>query len=308
MGVRAEPTTLEQVRAWLRPNDGSLVGANKGLVPTRTWVLKNVQAKATREELTQAICALWAILPVRILSQRKERTTWLVESADGPPSDILQAGKELIFVEEYRQRRPQDPLTQSDPWAAYEKSERRPPGPDMVGTELEIPEVLMPAYHEARLMMAQVAHKDSTRSFRVLVYYEVAGAYGQNAQETMTILEALTERQDVATVVAGDFNIPHSHPVWTEISEQGLWRDPHGRGEEQEPMYTCWPPNGEPSKLDYILVNAFFVAENGLVGVQTDSSLPTHAPLYFETPVHIRDLQIVVLPRQFPRRYTPNPL
>ena len=160
------------------------MGANKGLVPTKTWVLKTVQAKATREELTQAICARWAILPVRILSQRKERTTWLVESADDPPSDILQAGKELIFVEKYQQKKPQprargrsksrnpreqpqkprgetprqgkrvswnepqkpletrgasegtakmpfwskrpmDPLTQSDSWATYEKSERR---------------------------------------------------------------------------------------------------------------------------------------------------------------------------------------
>ena len=79
VGVRAEYATLEPIRMWLRPDDKnsdkSLVGENRSVVPTKTWVLKDVQAKATREELTTAICARWAILPVQILSQREERTT-----------------------------------------------------------------------------------------------------------------------------------------------------------------------------------------------------------------------------------------
>ena len=174
-------------------------------------------------------------------------------------------------------------------------------GPDMVGTELPPHESMTEAYQEARLLMAQVAHKDSLRSFRVLVYYGHSGSYAQNAAETMAILNGLAESPDVATIVAG-LKIPQGQLLWEEVKTQGIWRDPHAMGEdEQDPFYTCWPPIGEPSKLDYILVNAFFVAETCQVGTETDSSLPTHVPLYFDTPMAIRDLEIVTLPKQFPR-------
>ena len=107
VGVRAAKEDLEKTRTWLRPDDGSLVGENKALVPTKKWVLKNVQAKATREELTRAVCTRWAILPVRILGQKKERATWLIESEVDPPSEILQAGEDLIFVQSFQQKKPQ---------------------------------------------------------------------------------------------------------------------------------------------------------------------------------------------------------
>ena len=72
-----------------------------------------------------------------------------MESAVDPPSDILQAGSELIFVESYQQKqskgsegtakmpfrskRVTDPLTHSDPWAKWEKGDWKGPRQESMG-------------------------------------------------------------------------------------------------------------------------------------------------------------------------------
>ena len=69
------------------------------------------------------------------------------------------------------------------------------------------------AYHEARLVLAQVDCKNSDQTFRVVAYYGQSGEYAKIAAEASAILNCLAKRPDVATVVAGDFNILQTHPV-----------------------------------------------------------------------------------------------
>ena len=76
--------------------------------------------------------------------------------------------------------------------------------------------------------------------------------------------------------------------------------------DNQSAYVTCWPPNGPPSKLDFILVNGSFVQETCQVGVVADATLPTHIPIFLDTPTRIRDLEVITLPRQLPRRTGPG--
>ena len=91
------------------------------------------------------------------------------------------------------------------------------------------------AYEEARLGFYQVGHVAAGNSFRTLIYYGHSGEYTQNAVEIAAILDDLAQDRDVATLVAGDLNIPDTHPLWTRLRQQSYWRDPHSEDPSGDP-------------------------------------------------------------------------
>ena len=101
-GIRSPIESLAQFRARLRPDDGAINETNRGLVPATAWVIKGICAQATATEISSGICPAWPILPVKQLSVKKGKATWLVDAANPPPNQIFKAGGQIIFAEPLR--------------------------------------------------------------------------------------------------------------------------------------------------------------------------------------------------------------
>ena len=104
-GLRVTKDMLHDVRKALRPEDKSINDRNRALAPSHLWVLKGVMMEATAEELANAICPTWPMLPIRALTQRKTKATWLVEAEENPPTRFLETDRGIILVEEFSQTR-----------------------------------------------------------------------------------------------------------------------------------------------------------------------------------------------------------
>ena len=83
-GVRAPKESIGTLRETLRPADTTLNEQNKTLMAHQQWVVKNVEACATAEELGKALAPHWAVIPIRPLSVRKGKGIWLVQASEKP--------------------------------------------------------------------------------------------------------------------------------------------------------------------------------------------------------------------------------
>ena len=101
-GLRVPNQDLARFRTLLRPEDTSLNDANRTLIPSGAWVLKGVCAQATSSEISNALCTVWPVLPVKQLSVKKGRATWLIDAAQPPPASIFKAEGQILFVEPCR--------------------------------------------------------------------------------------------------------------------------------------------------------------------------------------------------------------
>ena len=104
-GLRAPNDKIAQARTILRPQDGALNDQNRQIVPTDSWILRGVLAQATGPELATAISKFWPILPLRQMSVKRSRATWLVQASQEPPKNVLHTEEMIIFVEKHEQGR-----------------------------------------------------------------------------------------------------------------------------------------------------------------------------------------------------------
>ena len=102
-GIRSGNGTLAAARTLLRPSDASLNDRNRPMIPTKTYTLRGVSAKATGAELAQAVTSVWPILPLRQVNVRFDKATWQVQSSSEPPSRILHAADMIILVDDHQQ-------------------------------------------------------------------------------------------------------------------------------------------------------------------------------------------------------------
>ena len=116
------------------------------------------------------------------------------------------------------------------------------------------------------------------------------------------ILQSLSFHQDVATILTGDFNVPDTHAAWDDLLKTRHWRDPRQTYQEEEgqPMPTCWPSNGPPSRLDYFIVNNMCVTHVKGAGRDLQAHIPVHVPITLDMDMEAAPIRTVRLPAEIP--------
>ena len=172
-----------------------------------------------------------------------------------------------------------------------------------------VPDYLQQPYQEARAMQVVLGAKHSELKIKATVYYGKTGEYDANAAEVGYILDAMADTPDQAMLLAGDLNLPDSHPIWERVRAQGTWHDIHlSYMDDQVPQPTCWPTNAAPSRLDYLIVNNQLRACVREAGHCHQTTMPVHIPIYASIDLEPKSLPMMVLPKPIPTsRRLPEP-
>ena len=137
-GLRVAKDKLTEARRALRPEDKSINEHNCSIAPSKRWVLKGVSAEATASELSSAVCPTWPILPIRALTQRKARATWLIEAERNPLVQILETSSGIIVVEEFQQGRQKVPKTEPGKGKGKAKGQGAAQPPAMLASAVDV--------------------------------------------------------------------------------------------------------------------------------------------------------------------------
>ena len=163
--------------------------------------------------------------------------------------------------------------------------------------------ILEELYVQARLHYVSLSHCASRYPIRVLIYYGKAGRYSENASELTQILDLLGQHPDVPTMVTGDLNLPDWHAFWQGFATQEVWVDAHyNAGTQEAPQATCYPNWGDPSRIDYTLLNAHLANSLKTATVLRGCTFPVHLPLAVQIDLDLEPVEVLRTPLQFPRR------
>ena len=157
-------------------------------------------------------------------------------------------------------------------------------------------------YDQARGHMIAVGPVAGKCRIRVVLYYGLSGQYAKNAEEISLLLDELALSPDQPTLLMGDFNVPSEHQLWDTLAAQSFWVDVHGAFMGKDVGPTCWPPNGQPSRIDYCVVNSILMASTVAATQVRNCTFPTHIPIAVSFSLKMEPIQVVTLPRTLPRR------
>ena len=99
---------------------------------------------------------------------------------------------------------------------------------------------------------------------------------------------------------SGDLNISDDHVFWDEVRAQAIWSDPHCVLGSDVPQFTCWPTQGQPSRIDFFVLSTHAMSSVAGVEVHTGTTLPVHAPIEIKMDLDIRSVDILSYPQPLP--------
>ena len=165
---------------------------------------------------------------------------------------------------------------------------------------LPLTHTMQEPYKQARLHYVALSHASGKVKIRAVVFYGKAGKPEENVAEVAGILDDLSRDRDTPTVFSGDLNISDEHEFWQEVKAQAIWSDPHSTVGSEIPQFTCWPTQGQPSRIDYFLLSAHAVQSVVAKHVHTGTTLPVHAPIEIELDLDIRPVNLLNYPQPLP--------
>ena len=166
---------------------------------------------------------------------------------------------------------------------------------------LPLPKSLKRPFEEARALCASVSCRAARKAVRLIVFYGKAGAYAANANEVAQILDELAESPDKPTMLMGDLNLPDTHVFWEGFRCQNGWHDVHSCvGQSSLPGPTCWPSNGNPTRIDFVIVNTMLMASVRGAHRIENTTLPVHIPISVDILQDLEPLEVLRLPTQIP--------
>ena len=155
-------------------------------------------------------------------------------------------------------------------------------------------------YKQARLQYVALSHVTGKIKTRAVVFYGRAGKPEENVAEVASILDDLSKDRDTPTVFSGDLNISDDHVFWDEVRAQAIWSDPHCVLGSDAPQFTCWPTQGQPSRIDFFVLSTHAMSSVTEVEVHTGTTLPVHAPIEIRMDLDIRSVDILSYPQPLP--------